>query len=393
MVCRDGSVRIPRELLRQRSPHFREAIDEQDQPEGDETISVEEVELTTLEWFHRWCLNENPSIPDDITPTALLDLGIFATKCQVFALQHHVADKFHEMLCVKTGQDRWVLRADIVARVYRQCPPSSCLRRVFGKALKSLPPQQVLDEWSEWSIGDEAFLDLAKAMTQLAANGFFRSPPSSVNGPCVFHDHRLQNLRPGGTEGGFGGLFPADCPFRNIECFPDPIVTSEKSAVEDQEAVTAPEKIAAEEAMNADEVPTASASGVVEEGWSDEPATEEAAPSCDAPAAEETAASCYEAAIAPEGGAVAADETSEVYGEPRAEPVPLCDETAAADAGPGECIVDWGASKKSRKEKKKKNKAPLCWDDEPPVEEAALPPGPVEEQFEWVGEVRSKSAA
>lgn len=286
-------------------------------------------------------MNENPSIPDDITPSALLDLGIFAVRYEVFALEHRVADIFHERLHNHSGRDLWVLRADMVARIYRECLPSCCLRRVFCNALTPLSPRQVVDEWSEWSRfaapdGGEILLDIIKAMAKTAVrvsdawnqSTLHRSMSSSLYDPCQFHDHLRQGFLLANTEGDFGRFFKTECSFRKVECFPDETVVCENfAAVEGGEAATATKEDAAmilEEALASAEVDQAS---------------------CDEPAVKETAASCDESAIAPGDETVAASETSGPCGKPRAEPIMLCDETAAADVGPDERVDYLGAPK------------------------------------------------
>jgi hypothetical protein len=343
-----------------------------------------------LKWFHRWCVNENPSIPGDITPPALLDLGIFAAKYQVFALEHQVTDKFHEKLHDRSSRDQWVLRADKVTRAYRQCPQSACVRRVFCVALNSLSPRQLLDEWDEWSQlaamgGEEALLDLLKAMTKAvielsstqARMAYYRSMHSSDE-PCKFHDHLRQDLVLAETEGIFGGFFKRECPYVKMECFPDKIVVRENlAAVEDGEAATALDKRPAA-AVTKEEIAMileeALASAEVEEVSCDGPVAEEAVPSGDEPAVEETAASCDDPPTSPAEETLAADETSGVYDVPQAEPVALCDKPAAAEPGPDECINPWEALKKPKKDKKKKRDP--SWYEEAPMEEAPAPPGP-----------------
>ncbi|KAK5215542.1 hypothetical protein LTR96_011100 [Exophiala xenobiotica] len=291
VACAAGEVLIPRELLRRRSPCFQRTIDEQERGEGAKRISLEEMEFTTLKCFHRWCVKENPSLGDDITPSTLLDLGIFAVKYEVFALEHRVADIFHERLHKHSGRDPWVLRGDMVARIYRECLPSCCLRRVFCNALTSLSPRQVVDEWSEWSRfaapdGGEILLDIIKAMAKTAVgmsdarnqSTLYRSMSSSLYDPCQFHDHLRQGFLLANAQGDFGRLFKTECSFRNVECFPDENVVSENfAAVGGREAATATKEDGAmilEEAL---------ASAEVEQASCDEPAVKERAASCDDP--------------------------------------------------------------------------------------------------------------
>ena len=231
VIVKDGDLLIPRELLRQRSPYFRRAIDEQPHEEGPQTLPLARANLRTLKRFYRWSLSEEPYLHDELTPEELERIAFFAEDYQVFALQHQVADIFNVKFSGKFDRDKLDLEPTMVSRVYQKYGPQSCLRRVFQASLKLVSPGRLLNEWDEWSRladgGGDLAKDLLKAMVEAQnvqnRNVHWHSLPTRSTEPCGFHDHLRQGLT---TELGLRAN-KEKCPFRVLECFPDDTIKEE----------------------------------------------------------------------------------------------------------------------------------------------------------------------
>jgi hypothetical protein len=104
----DGDIgsrqfRMPMDLLWYRSTPFQVMLDDRFEKSAIGLITLPETSIPTFQNFFIWAFCSTPHIDPAASLDAVVDLGIFATRYQVFALKNQATD----MIWAKLGSGDW----------------------------------------------------------------------------------------------------------------------------------------------------------------------------------------------------------------------------------------------------------------------------------------------
>ena len=267
--------RMPVDLLWWRSTTFQVMLDGRFLESAIGLIKLPETSIATFQNFFIWAFCSAPHIDPALSLEAVVDLAIFATVYQVFALQNQATD----VIRAKLGSGDWQLEPDVVGRVYQDVGEMSVLRQVITAALGTIDKPL-----NAFSVGKKtkarktaaqivsSYWEVFRKEADLGADFFagtlnkWEGSDLGEGGACRFHDH--------------GGRVMADkttiegvkCPFQATECFEDVAqVAQQEAEVRKKEkkkrkmAAKARVDVLPEQAANSVEEPATEAAVEVEE--------------------------------------------------------------------------------------------------------------------------------
>ncbi|KAL2426529.1 hypothetical protein ABEF95_002307 [Exophiala dermatitidis] len=216
VVDREGSNEeaehflIPTQFLRHRSRKFREFLDKPEEyADGPYLVyPVHDISVLTMEDFFIWNFSPQPQIDQGASFDDVVQLGIFAWKYQIPALNNQATD----LIRTNLANGEWDLRAPTVDDVYEASPPGSPLREVVRAALgrfRSSVEEQgaIREEWRQTMVKHSQL-----GVDYLEATLSEWKRQSYLAGVCRFHDHQGVDQQ--------NGTLADGCPYAREECYP-----------------------------------------------------------------------------------------------------------------------------------------------------------------------------
>jgi hypothetical protein len=130
--------RVLIDLLARRSRPIQVMLDGRFIESATELIKLPQTSVTTFQDFFVWAFSCAPQIDPAASLERVIDLAVFATLYEVFALQNQAVD----VIRAKLGSSVWQLDPYVVKRFYQNAGEHTTLRHVIAAALGTIrkPP-------------------------------------------------------------------------------------------------------------------------------------------------------------------------------------------------------------------------------------------------------------